>query len=131
MQLESHIVTAMVTAALTSAYFVLGRRNQLLDQKRKAGTKFLARINECLIDAKTAGMDGLQCICHESYAEFRLTLEGQEATDLELCWNDYITKRTRGERCIECLECLHRLVHKYTRSGGKSEVPACPTCAAQ
>lgn len=105
------------------------RSHELLDSKRKAAGEFLAKVNECLFDAKEAGNAGLQCVCQKSYAAFRLTLHGKEATDLEVCWNDYISKQHRGERCIECLECLHELVHAYTATVGSRSVPSCSVCS--
>ena len=122
-------ITAAVSVVATSTFFSVKRYYDVLDSRRKAASKFLARINECLVDAKISGNGGNQCVCQDSFAEFRLTLSGARATELERCWNDYIRAQMAGVRCVECLECLHRLVHKFTKSGGKESVPACPTCA--
>jgi hypothetical protein len=123
------IIVASISIASTWSLAVLKNRSDLIGQRRKGAAKFLARINECLIDAEKAGNRGNQCICQESYAEFRLTLKAKEAFELEKCWNDYITSMHQNERCIECLRCLLDLTHKYTDSLASAAVPACPTCA--
>ncbi len=123
------IMVAAISIASTWLLAAHKNRNDLIGQRRKAASKFLARINECLIDATRAGNRGSQCVCQESYAEFRLTLKGQAAFELEKCWNDYIAGMHENQRCIDCLRCLLDLTHKYTDSLASAAVPACPTCA--
>lgn len=106
------------------------RADDRLDSKRKSADEFLAKINECLFDAKQAGNQGAHCVCHKSYAKFRLTVSGAEATALEKCWSEYIVANHGGNRCIECLECLHELVHKYTETVGARSVVGCSVCGS-
>lgn len=133
MQIETILTatgSALAGASVAFWLFYRKRKYELLDQKRKAAPKFLAKINTCLFDAKQKANESKDCVCHESYAEFRLTLAGAEATELEKCWNTYIVELHTGIRCIESLECLHRLVHKYTETRGSQTVMNCATCAA-
>jgi hypothetical protein len=126
-QVPGFVAGALVTILL----FIFKRSNEQTDKRQKAAVKFLAKINECLIDVKLRNNSGAQCICQESYAEFRLTVAGAEATELEGCWNDYIVqKETSGTRCVECLECLHRLVHQVTKSKSSSRVSGCVSCGS-
>jgi len=122
---------AVAAISISSTWLLAAKKNQndLIGQRRKAAAKFLARINECLIDASKSGNRGDQCVCQESYAEFRLTLKSKEALELEKCWSDYITHLHENQRCVQCLQCLLELTHRYTDSLASDTVPACPTCA--
>jgi hypothetical protein len=121
----------LIGLVATSVFFFLKRSNEQLDKRQKAGAKFLAKVNECLVDVRLKGNAGSQCICFESHAEFRLTISGKKATEFDQCWDDYIRQReTNGTRCVECIECLHRIVHEVTKSKADTKVMGCVSCGA-
>jgi hypothetical protein len=125
------ILTFILGLVVTSIFFYIKRSNEKIDKRQKAGAKFLAKVNECLVDVRLKGNAGSQCICFESHAEFRLTLSGKKATEFDQCWDDYILQReTNGTRCIECIECLHRIIHEVTNSKADARVEGCISCGA-
>ena len=129
--ISSPISTFLAGIVFASIFFLLKRNNEQIDKRQKAATKFLAKINACLIDAKLKNNQGNECICEESYAEFRLTVSGKKATELETCWHEYIVQKvTSGTRCVECVECLHTIVHEVTKSKSSTMVPECVTCSS-
>jgi len=111
------LLIAITNTCVTIYLFYRKRRCDLTDNRCKAAVMFFSKIDECLADIRHLNTGSTTCVCHESYANFRLTLNSEQATDLDRCWRDYIATKKSGEdtaKTSESLECLKLCIHEFT-----------------
>jgi len=106
------IVAASFTAIWVCRY---NRQGVVNDIRRKAATTFYARINEC-IEQNGLNLIERTCVCHDSYAAFRMTLDTGQSYELERCWENYTKHKRNDEKVLESLRCLKQCVHAMTRT---------------